>query len=411
MSHRVKNLTIEDGFVKNPDRVYYEEYFEHLPHPTYAFKIPATGNKDFTITQPANTFLKEAYVIGISGNNIILTASSNVGLSLSRTTQQIPGTEDPTNIIKGTLTNLLDGSNSTTTTLGGNNIIASFNNIISGINAYTSTSIQLYVRVTTSSVSSESSDFLNFVPVFASLNGTPVINTSYLVTGTGYPSVTYDSSSGYSGLKLTTSATASDQALVHTINNTTFNALSSGVLLPDARIEFETSIIIPDITTVDFGVIAGLKISNPTTLTTTIATDNDKAMFIFGATAAFSTTALSSNANILFVYSVGGSDYITDTGLAVVANREYHLKIKINKHKKISIFINGVQYGLTATSGVNNSSKYGDTATNSYDESVAMHNASLYPVAGIQITSTVARSLIVNYIKCSCDSKKVDMAV
>ena len=30
MSHRVKNLTIEDGFVKNPDRVYYEEYRSFL---------------------------------------------------------------------------------------------------------------------------------------------------------------------------------------------------------------------------------------------------------------------------------------------------------------------------------------------------------------------------------------------
>ena len=28
MSHRIKNVTIEDGFVRNPDRVYYEEYFE-----------------------------------------------------------------------------------------------------------------------------------------------------------------------------------------------------------------------------------------------------------------------------------------------------------------------------------------------------------------------------------------------
>ena len=36
-----------------------------------------------------------------------------------------------------------------------------------------------------------------------------------------------------------------------------------------------------------------------------------------------------------------------------------------------------------------------------------MSNVSLYPVVGIQTTSANSRSVIVNYIKCSRDSKKV----
>ena len=98
---------------------------------------------------------------------------------------------------------------------------------------------------------------------------------------------------------------------------------------------------------------------------------------------------------------------MTDTGLAVVANTEYHLKITINKQKKITIFINGVQYGLTTTAY--SSGNYGNTATNSYDESLEMSNVSLYPVIGMQNSdsNTTASSVIVNYIKCSRDSKKV----
>ena len=216
----------------------------------------------------------------------------------------------------------------------------------------------------------------------------------------GTPNVEYDCSSGYSGLKLTTSTTASDQAIIHH-NSTAHNALSSGVLRTSGRIEFETSVIFPSIAA-EFSFVAGLKLTS----TPLITTDTNQAMFIFGQDEPLVASAdLSSNANILFVYSVGGTDYITDTGLAVVANREYHLKIKINKHKKISIFINGVQYGLTTTAY--SSGNYGSTATNSYDESVAMSNVSLYPVAGIQTTSANSRSVIVNYIKCSRDSKKV----
>ena len=75
----------------------------------------------------------------------------------------------------------------------------------------------------------------------------------------------------------------------------------------------------------------------------------------------------------------------------------------MNKHKKISIFINGVQYGIQNSI----TTTVPTIATNTYDESVAMSNVSLYPVIGIQTTSANSRSVIVNYIKCSRDSKKV----
>ena len=64
MSHRIKNVTLEDGFARNPNRIYHEEFFNTLPHQHKEFSLPSSsGDTDFTIYQPANTFLKEMYVV------------------------------------------------------------------------------------------------------------------------------------------------------------------------------------------------------------------------------------------------------------------------------------------------------------------------------------------------------------
>ena len=131
-------------------------------------------------------------------------------------------------------------------------------------------------------------------------------------------------------------------------------------------------------------------------------------MFLFGSSTPLIGSGNSFVGNtdgdeLYFVYSIGNTSYITKLGLKVVANREYQLKIAINKHRKINIFVNGIQYGLTSTA-----STYGSTATYDYDESLALtENVSLYPMIGIQNTDTNSRNVIVNYIKCSRESKKI----
>ena len=61
-------------------------------------------------------------------------------------------------------------------------------------------------------------------------------------------------------------------------------------------------------------VIVGLKLAAPpTTINTTLSNDANQAMFIFGDKDTFiASNSLSSEANWLFVYSIGGSDYVTD---------------------------------------------------------------------------------------------------
>tara|TARA_B110001469_G_scaffold121590_1_gene131210 strand:+ start:42 stop:1250 length:1209 start_codon:yes stop_codon:yes gene_type:complete len=400
MSHRVKNLTIEDGFVKNPDKVYYEEYFNELPHHIKDFVLTSSGKTNFTIYQPANTFLKEVYVICKTAPTI---TDGNVGISISHTAVEDVGSGT---IVIGTATNIINDyitmtANSVAKVFPGNELTPPANNLSTSV-SYSASRRLLYCRVTTTTAASALGNF-TLAPVFGHMEkGIHHFNQNYILSGAGTPNVEYDCSSGYSGVKLTTSTTASGQAIIHP-NSTEHNALSSGVLRPAGRIEFETSVILPSIAA-DFSFVAGLKLTS----TPLITTDANQAMFIFGQDEPLVASAdLSSNTNILFVYSVGETDYVTDTGLAVVAHQEYHLKISINKQKKISIFINGIQYGLTTT--VYSSGNYGSTATNSYDESVAMSNVSLYPVVGMQNSdsNTTASSVVVNYIKCSRDSKKV----
>lgn len=390
MSHRIKNATIEDGFVRNPDRVYYEENFEHLPLSTGEFVLTGGGNTDFRIFQPANTVISGIFVVCVSAPTI---QTGNVGISINDLSYQNPAAGAV--IVVGTTTNIINNGESITV----NKVITLAVDATSS--SYTDTSRNLFVRVKTSSALN-GGDAGNFRLIlnFTKLSSSSIYpGASFLsLQGTGIHTASYDGGNGYSGCKLTTGALANDQAIIfgRDSNNT---SISNGIIRTDSNVEFETSIIIPTLTTL--GVMAGLRLTVPTTLNTTVSTDNDKAMFIFGATAALH-SGLSSNANLLFVHSIAGTHYITDLGLPVVANQEYNLKIKINKFRKVCIYVNGVQYGVTSTGGTT-----GTLATNSYDESGALTDAiSLYPVVGVQVSAAAARDLVVNYVKLSRDVKK-----
>ena len=388
MSHRIKNTTIEDGFVRNPDRVYYEEFFEHLPLSTGEFVLTASGSTDFTIFQPQNTIINDAFVVCTTAPTI---TSGNVGISIDSTQYEaLAGAGD---ILVGTTTNII----SSTTTLPVNTLLTLD---VSGATTllYTPTNRPLFIRVTTSTALSGAGNF-RLVMNFKKLSSSIYPGASLLsLQGTNGHQASYDGTNGYSGCKLTTSAAANDQAIIFG-GNSTNTPVADGVIRTDSNVEFETSIIIPTLTTL--GIMVGMRLTVPTTLADTVITDANKAMFIFGATAALH-TGLSSNDNLLFVHSIGGTDYITDLGLPIVANQDYNLKIKINKHRKVSIYVNGIQYGLTSTGGTT-----GTLATNYYDESAALTDAiALYPVVGVQVSAASARSVYVNYVKLSRDVKK-----
>ena len=399
MSHKIKNVTLEDGFARNPNRIYHEEFFSTLPHNHKEFTLPSTsGNTDFNIYQPSNTFLKELYVVCTSAPTL---SDGNLGISVSHTAAAGVGAGT---IVIGAATNIINSH----TTMTANTIVKVFpdsemtstNNTVSTSVGYSSSKRILYCRVVSDTASTVAGSF-KVIPVFANLDSSiHIFNPMYTLTGTGTPHVDYlDSSNSnyvYGGMYLFTSAdSTADQAIVHPNPSGANTPLNCGVFKSGSRIEFETSVIFPSIAT-NFSFFAGLKL----TATPLIATDADQAFFCFGQSTPLD-ASLPSNTNFVFAYSIGGTDYMTNLGLAVVADREYHLKFVMDKNRKLKVYINGVQFGLSSTSGTY-------TATNTYDESAQLtNNLSLYPMVGIQNTAATSRSVVVNYIKCSRDAKKV----
>ena len=403
MSYRLKDTTIENGFVRNPDRVYYEDFFNEIPLSSGRFVLPSSeGNTDFTIIQPANTFIKDISVIVKTAP--VITTSGNCGISISHTDYQDVSSGS---VVAGSAANIF----SNTTTIAVNTYISL--SLVSATIRFTPTARLLYVRITTSKDASTVGLF-HLVPTFANLNSSIYIGSSFLhfdsssadSTHQNNAIIDYNSNSVYAGITLNThnisdnTVTANNISSLSSINKYNSN-LSNGILKTDGTLEFETSIIIPTITTMSF--YAGLKLTN----TPLITTDADQALFIYGNQTPLGTTGSTSTSNLLFVYSIGGTDYVTDLGLELKADTLYNLRIHINKHRYIYIYVNGIQYGLASTSGTVASS-----ATNSYDtnSSQLTDNISLYPVIGIQNTSAGSdneRTCIVNYVKCSRNLEKI----
>ena len=132
-------------------------------------------------------------------------------------------------------------------------------------------------------------------------------------------------------------------------------------------------------------------------LTTTglYTTDVDQAYFLYATDDDLG--ALTTNGNLHFVYSIGGTDYVTDLGITVAINSVYRLKLSFDENRKISVFVNGVQYGLvtSATAG-------GATQSVATTKSLAMTSGtSLVPVVGLQALSAASPFLYIHFIKIS----------
>ena len=135
---------------------------------------------------------------------------------------------------------------------------------------------------------------------------------------------------------------------------------------------------------------AGMKLTN----VPAYATDDNQAYFLFATDDDHG--ALSTNGNLHFIYSVAGTDYITDLGVTVAASTTYKLELRFDASRQISVFCNGVQKGLvtTATAG-------GATQSTSTTKSNAMTDdidlIPLWVFSNMQVQLT--RNLEIHYQK------------
>jgi len=134
---------------------------------------------------------------------------------------------------------------------------------------------------------------------------------------------------------------------------------------------------------------AGLKLTNDQV----VATDANQAFFKF-QTDATNSEAFTDFEKLHFVHSIGNTDYISRLPITVAASTNYHLKISFDSDRKLSIFVNGVQYNITATSG----STGGTAVTQGNTKSAAITNdVDLIPYVGLEAGDGNAAAIDVSY--------------
>ena len=203
------------------------------------------------------------------------------------------------------------------------------------------------------------------------------------------------------GLRVLTSGSDNDQVILHPKVSSQGNGTDLLNVTPWRNVrfspEFETELNIAISTHSDIAnqaIWAGMKLSN----TGTYATDVDQAYFLYATDDDLG--ALTTNGNLHFVYSVAGVDYVTDLGIAVAVSTVYRLRIVFDDNAKISVFVNGVQYGLTHTPTTTTAGGVTQPITTSKSLATTS-NAALIPVVGSQSLSAGTRFLYCHFIKIS----------
>ena len=124
-----------------------------------------------------------------------------------------------------------------------------------------------------------------------------------------------------------------------------------------------------------------------------VATDANQAFFKF-QTDSTNSEAFTDFEKLHFVHSIANTDYISRLPITVAASTNYHLKISFDSDRKLSIFVNGVQYNITTTSG----STGGTLVTQGNTKSAAITNdVDLIPYVGIEAGDGAAAAIDVSY--------------
>ena len=230
------------------------------------------------------------------------------------------------------------------------------------------------------------------------------LNYDFEALGTNMTSALVTFPANAAGILATTAGSDQDQAIIcpHLDNDGTADTGAitgwSGVQWgTENQVHWETSIRMPAID--NQWVWAGLKLTNVPEL----ATDADQAFFEFGTDADNSGQAFTDFTKLHFVYSVNGTDYISQLPITVAANTNYHLKIKVDSDRKATIFVNGIQYNVSNTAG-----STGGTAVTAVEpgKQVTLSNAlkndiDFIPYNGIEANAGAAEALNTHFIAMS----------
>ena len=193
------------------------------------------------------------------------------------------------------------------------------------------------------------------------------------------------------GVLATTAGADQDQSILTPHLDTAATAWASTLWGTENSVHFETSIMLPAID--NQKVWAGLKLTNDQL----VATDDNQMFFKFQTDATVS-EVFTDYTVLHFVHSIAGTDYISALPITVAANTPYHLKIEVDSDRKAAIFVNGIQYNVTTTSG----STGGTAVTTGTTKTAALSNdVDLIPYVGIEAGAAAAEAVNVHYVACS----------
>ena len=214
-----------------------------------------------------------------------------------------------------------------------------------------------------------------------------IANRDFEVLGTNMTTALCTFNATAAGIVLTTAGADADQAIVAPHLDTNQTAWQVTEWGTENQVEWECSL---NTNAIDNQKLwAGLKLTNDQL----VATDANQAFFKF-QTDATNSEAFTDFTLLHFVYSVADTDYISALPITVAANTIYHLKISIDSDRKAAIFVDGIQYNVTTTSG----STGGTAVTTGTTKTAALtDNIDLIPYIGIEAGAAAAEAVDVHY--------------
>ena len=231
--------------------------------------------------------------------------------------------------------------------------------------------------------------FLQLPALNADIAITKNLNFEVLGTNTSSDDVIRDNT--YSGLVMETDGTDNDSICICPHTDSGQTAMNGMKIKTEDEMVFECAIT-TDSSIANYSFWAGMKKSR----VPDYATDADQAYFLYCSDDDHG--ALTTNANLHFIYSVSGTDYITNLGITVGTDTTYRFKISIDTDRKIAVFVNGVQYGLTSSTTAG-----GVTESTSTTLSAALTGGvAFFPFIGVQQhAGSTTSKLRVHYEKIS----------
>jgi len=188
------------------------------------------------------------------------------------------------------------------------------------------------------------------------------------------------------GIIITTAGTDQNQAIIAPHLDTNQSSWQTVPWGTENQVTWECTVTTAA-SIADIKLWAGLKLTNDQL----IVTDANQAYFKF-QTDATNSEAFTDFTLLHFVHSIADTDYISALPITVAADTQYHLKIVIDSNRKASIYVNGIQYNVTSTSG----STGGTAVTTGTDKTAALTEVDLIPYIGVETGTGGAKALKVH---------------